>query len=420
MLADIFEEAGTMTVSFKYSDFWTGETTGNIMISSDSKAQEAAFTGDLYVVGEAIDFELYINTERMAFGSRRLDNNYYGFNYETFRNDFRAFGSDMGLDRYTINEISDIVDIIADIIKESMDMDALEDFFDDDELKFLMEFINACEVTSERTQIQSGNSEVSCTRIDYLIAKDALLILLNGFYDILQNNDAIRSQFSIFDNQMFSAGVFGYNPYDEMTREFRNMIREFERNYSGTITISFFISSNRLLCMEINADMMFDGERGIIAAKLDFGSSIEDRWVFDIEVSSEYDDNSVRVAWDYRKRSGGDEIENSIFITTDSGYGLDTEMIILSSVWSPTRGNFTLAYDDGWNSGEITGNFTVSGRGFRFSFDNPFPSYNAAELTFEIAAEPGAQIKQIDYININRWSDTLVPAIEDLFYYWLW
>jgi len=115
------------------------------------------------------------------------------------------------------------------------------------------------------------------------------------------------------------------------------------------------------------------------------------------------------MVWDYNDRSG--RIENTLTFRS-----ADNDETKLKSVWSQDRGDFILSFEDNWGSkGEISGVLKIEGEGFRLSVDNPFPRDSGITLEIEIIVEPGAQIKRIDYINLDKWGDTLLNSLENLY-----
>jgi hypothetical protein len=130
----------------------------------------------------------------------------------------------------------------------------------------------------------SGGSSVSCTKLETVITKDMILTFLNDLYDVVEADEAIQAQFNIYLNPLFGGIPMNPNPnFNQFLREFRTMIRDFERDYEGEITLTYFIGNrDRLLRMDIDADMELSGERGDLRATFDFGASADDRWVLDM------------------------------------------------------------------------------------------------------------------------------------------
>ena len=65
----------------------------------------------------------------------------------------------------------------------------------------------------------------------------------------------------------------------------------------------------------------------------------------------------------------------------------------------------------GWSDRvEMTGVFKEDSRGFNLSIDNPFKrdDYSDMRFTLEIIGVYTANIRQIDFINIDRWTEDLI------------
>ena len=405
LLMDTFKD-GTVTVNFNYEDTWFGdETSGSVSISSVAEAREFAITGDFkqydgyWDEEHKIDFEAFINKDRAAFGSRLVDNNYYGFKYSTFRDDIRDFGDIVGLDDETMDMLSDYIEMFADMLDQKASKNDSESKY----IGIMTDFYKKCEQTTEKVEIDSGGNSVKATKADIVITKEAILTLLNGFYDQLDKDEDVREMFDALYSSYYMVGM----NYNSMMRELSSLIDDFDEYYSdsSTITLSFFIGNgDRLLRFELNTNIRFDGERIRIGASVDFGASATDRWVFRVDAGG----NSARINWDYKERSNN--IENSITITIDS------ESVTLMSVYSPSRGDFTLSveYDYG-RTEEISGTLRENSDGFTLSFDNFLDPDNDESFTLEIEGVKGANIKQIDYINIDKWDEDLIEKLADAF-----
>ena len=399
---------GKVSVGFEYRDYWNSEVSGAVDILSNTEDREFAILADLLIYGEKIDLEAYINKDRIAVGTKLLDDNYYGFRYSSFRSDIKIFGDLIGLDKETMDILADAVDMISDALNmEAGESDGIADISAYTNL--FKNFSKSVEMTTERERIESGGSTVRSKRTDFLITSDSFLTLLNDFIEVLEDDEDLRKQFnSVLNNQLLSS-AYGGMSYSEMLREIRNFARDFERNFTGDITISFFTGkADRLLRFEIRADVRYDKERVRVSAIFDFGSTVSDRWSLNFSVSSGSTRNSLRIVWDYRERSNG--LENIVTVTVDG-----EDPVTLKSVWSPRSGDFSLSYEDRWSEGEITGSFKDNDNGFVLEIDNFLTGYNEY-LTLNIKADAGAQIRRVDFINLDRWGDTLLDRLEDLIY----
>jgi len=403
MLPEILED-GTLTANFDYRTNFLGgiisaDIDGTVRLSSNTVERDYALGADVNLYGEAIDLDVYLNRERLALRASVLDNRFYGITYDTFRKDIRVFGRLIFLDNETMDLLADIVDQINEIMNAEEIGDEHEFF--ENYTTVLTEFIRDVDVSSRRTRIESGGERVRCTEIKITITKDALLKLLNDLYNVFENDEIIREQLEATDNPLLQGMIGRTGTYDYLLREFRRFIRELERNYEGDIVLSFYTNSeSRLLRFEIDADIIYDGNREENKVSFDFGSSIEDNWVFDFSAISDYGSNNIFASWDYEVHL--ENYRNTVHIAGD-----DIESITLISDWNKDNGDFELAYISRWDMGEITGVFKPADNSFRLLFDNVLPESSYSSLKIDIHAETGSQIERISYINIDRWGREL-------------
>jgi len=415
MIGDTLKD-GRLTVSFNYEDYWRDqEVSGNVKLSSNTATNDYALGGGITVDGRTYDAEAFMNSERIAIGSRLLDNNYYGIKYSTFRSEVRTFGDLVGLDDQTMDMMSDLVDMIDKMMNtKGADKDNYAHY-----TNLLTEFGNSIEMTAESAEIESGGASVKCKKIEFVVTDDQIVKLLNDLYSLLESDDNLREQYEgMFDSPLMSE-AYDSMSYRDILKILRDTIKEFERNITGEIKYSLFVGNrNRLLHMDMDVNMKFSGEKAQVSAVFDFGASAQDQWTLTMTTSVDGERTTAKAVWDYKERSNG--IENALILTSS-----DDEKITLKSVWSPENGRFTLSFEneyEDWygdlvsDTGEITGVFTTDGAGFRLSVNNMIPDDEDVSLTIELKGEPGAQIKQIDYISIGRWDESLLERIQDLIY----
>jgi len=367
--------------------------------------QEIALEADLNMQGLDIDFELYVNNERAAVRSNMLDDNFYGITYSTFRSDIRGFGGLIGLDRATMDMMSDWVEAFYDAMNADHDfMDGL-DIGDFEQYKDLFsDFIRNLNRTSERVNIESGGETVSATRVEFTVTADDIIELLNDLYDMLENDDTLRAYFNDMAGDMFGFG--GASVYDdEFLDEFRYILDEIERGLDGDITLAFYIGrGDRLLRMELYAYMGFDSEWVEIAVTLDLGASVYDLWILEITVTDDFGTESVSIVWEFSENPRG-FIVNTMTATSYHPRGDDT--VVFVSAWSPGSGDFTLSYEDDWGLESISGVFLLDGDGgFSLVFDD-FDMGFGATLSIGITTTIGAEIEEIEFINLDRWNEAL-------------
>jgi len=400
---------GTLTIDFKYVDDWNSEeTSGIVKISSDMEERDMAIAAEITAYGDTYDLELFINKERMAFGSSLLGNDYFGFNYDTFLDDFRILGSMLALDSEITNIITGLVDSVSLLINAEETSGYANNPFDD----IFSDMEKRANTTSEKTNINSGGTTVSCTKVETVLKKEAIIAILKDYYKVFQEDEAIREQFELFDNPAFGfSNSYRYNSfYDEFMDQFNDLIDQAEDIFTGDIKMTYYIGDgDRLLRCEYSIEIDDSGDNIIAEAIFDFGASAKDRWSLKFSATQGgIVIGSSEIIWDYVEKSNS--IENIIKFSEFNG-----SPTTFRSVWSPGNGDFTLSFEDDWDYAEITGAFTVDGDSFRLSMNNLIPDYVGDSLTFGIRGEPGAQIKQIDYINIDKWADSLMEVMENLY-----
>jgi len=408
MLSEIIED-GTVTINFNHraallSNLLTSNIDGSVRLSSNTEARNYALEAQLNAYGETFDIDAYMNRERIALRLQLLGDDFYGFRYDTFRDDIRDFGGLIGLDNQTMNMLADIVDQI----NEMMNAEDVSDETFEAYSEVFENFAKNLEVTSNRIHIDSGEDRVRCTAIEFNITREAIVTLLNDLYVVLENDESMRAQLEMSNNPLLSDIMGGFGGYEYFLREFRNYVRDFERNYSGDITLVFFIGRNdRLLRMVVNADTVYDGESAEANVTFSFGDSINDEWEFSFLVTSGDNTDTMTIQWSFEEQSG--KQVNTIRITT-----VYMKSFTLMSEWDEDSGNFTLAYEDNRERNEITGVFTTDDKNFRIEFDNLYPANSGATLLIEVLAETGANIGEVEYINIDKWGNVLLEAIMRL------
>ena len=298
MLPEIMED-GTVNANIDYSYDLFGDWLGgtdievDIQLSSNSIEREYA----LNIKENSFDLfngiDIHMNRERLALRLDILDSNFYGIRYDTFRDDIRVFGRLIFLDDELMDTLSDVVDIINEIINFEETDDLQEAFAD-----ALIKFAGNLKTTSTRTTTESSGENVRCTAIELTITKEDIITLLNDAYEIYETSETFQAQYAIFDNPAFTGlfGGYGGNFYEEYLKELRDVIDSFEKSYEGDIKVTFYIGSDdRLLSVAVFADTEYEGEEFIFDAFLSFGNGVEDDWIFNF-ISDDNSEN-IEVIW---------------------------------------------------------------------------------------------------------------------------
>ena len=416
LLADTLKN-GTVTVNFDYEDTWYGDkTSGSLSLTAIPEEREFAITGDIGIYdaywedNQNFEFEAFLNKERVAIGSPILGNNYFGIKYDTFRDDIKTIGSLVGLDQSVMDQLSDVVEMLG----EALNAEPPENIEDNAYAALLEEFYGKCVQTSERLDISSGGKTVKATKIDIAITKETIASFLESVYDLIESDENIRAAYDQISEYMDMDG----SSYESILRDLRSGLRSFDESYSdaNTITITLYIGEGeRLLLLEADADLLIDGERTSIGVSFDFGASATDRWVFAITADGE----TVTMTWDCKERANS--IENVLTIS----HGSDTFTLV--SDWSQGKGDFVITYrypyryEDAEDAsewaieGELTGELREDANGFTLYLDNALLDPNdGAILKVEIIGEYGASIKQIEYVNLDRWIEHMFEIVGGL------
>jgi len=409
MLPEILED-GAVKVSFDYStpifgEWLTANIDGEVRLLSNTEERKYALGAEVNVYGQTLDFEANMNRERLAARLSLLGDDYFGITYDTFRKDINSFGNLIGLSSSDMDMLADIVDQINDLMNADEDSDDLLEPY----TEAFVEFFKNLDVSSGRARIELDEENIRCTEIKVKITKDAVIKLLEDIYDILKYDETMRSQFEVYNSPLLQ-GITGSDNsnYDRFLSEYRSFLRDFERNYSGDIEILFYVGQDdRLLRVEIVADIEYDGDDSEYTVVFDFGTSLEDDWVFTYSTINRGSTDIFEIKWTYEEQSG--RYTQRIEISEN-----DKEIFSLLSTWNESRGDFSLAYNMGTSGNSIKGIFTATEEDFQITLDDLFPATSNNSLLIGISAETGVQINEIDFINIDKWGNALIEAVTRL------
>ena len=406
-------DSGTTTLKVDYETFgwWETYTQAEITIKTNSQDSEYAVIMDIASDSMDFDLELFLNDERIAARSQLLGDDFFGITFDTLSADIQTFGNSIGLDRTAMNELTQVAEMIEDLLN-MQDLD--EEFIESIE-KVFEDFAENLEESTERVEIRVSGETVNATRIYYVIQFDDVVDLLRELVNLYE--DFYFRQIEIFNNPA-SRDVYleMSRSFDDMMFEIDYLLRELERNSYGEITTAFYLGNrDRLLRMHIEADLTVDGDRGQLTMVYDFGLSATDRWEFEITTIAGRDEYSIFITWDYSER--GNSHVNTIRVDVIDRWS--DYSVTLMSEWNKTSGDFELSaqISDGpvFGGGAVSGNLTMTNTGFALVFDDIETSFS--RVSFEISGELGApNIENVDFINLDRWGDTLVDLLEDLFF----
>ena len=406
---------GTVHVEFdwweEWEDWWTGtrqtsEASGTMSFASNARRGEFAFRGDFEIDRDDFGFSAYINRDRIALGSPQVGREYYGFRYATFREDIRPFGRTAGLTSREMDEMSDFVEWFGESMANTGGS-ATDEF--DEYTSVLIDLLLASETVTDRVDIRVGRETVSARRVSYEIDDTDFIRLLGDWLEIFENDENMVNAFNI------GAGDFGMD-HRATVRELRSALRDVERELRGsTITLSFYIGRrDRLLRIDLDANLRIAGERIRFDARLDLGESATDTWRLEFNV----EDLSLEVIWEFRE--SGARLVNTIEVTNEDRWGRNTNTLTID--WNPSSGAFFLEAEERGRWGTDTwellrGNFTVRGNDFVLELENYNDwGWSRSELDIIIRTETGNANTggNMSFINIDQWDQRLINRVEDL------
>jgi len=422
MLAESLEN-GSLTVDFDYSDMWSN-TYGKFTLLSDAERGDYAIEAGISADGFYVDFDFYINQERAAIRVPLIDNNFYGITFASFRSDFRSFANSLsdsfgymfGINQQEIDmigeSVGEFVDLISGFMRSSGSPSTIYGEYD----RVVSDFLDRVDSSTSSTSITSGGSSVSVTKVEYVITDRMFIEFLEDLLRAAENDENARDIFLAIDE--YQAAIdpwYRGSSWDDALRDMRSAIRELDRSLKGNITYALYIGSgDRLMLLEVDADLEFDRERAQFNISLDLGASAHDLWVFKISVDDGRNSTTGIIEWERSESPRGGGFTSLRFID-ESRWGDTTSEILLD--WTD-NGYFTLSFaDDYYQETLLNGTYTSNNNGFRLVLDDPFISpYWGESLRIEISttAQSGP-IPQINYINISDWGMTLMDSLEELF-----
>ncbi|MDR0916380.1 MAG: zinc ribbon domain-containing protein [Oscillospiraceae bacterium] len=389
---------GTVNVNFDVEDYWDN-VYGDVTLKTDGKNKAFEITANV----NDFALDLVANDKRAAINFPDFDAKYYGIDYETFERDFAAFGEEVGIDDYTIEQIVDAVKQISDALKNGSSSG-----FDKSEITAITEkFENGLKERSGTETVSVGGQEIKAKYTAYTISADDLRGLSEDFVDYLLSNAAFTRLLTT------QGGYYGDldDLRDEILDEIEYALADFE-----PITLKIYTYKSRTVLISTE----FETDGNTYRLMLDFGLSALDDWTLDVRYTENYGswsrDYIVKLVWSIEQ--SGDTYTNKItgtryFIDSDDGYESNST-VVLKSVWNSKTGKFTLsAKEDDYEVGSFSGNMLPTKNGFELTLDLA----DAADMyTFDVkitASSGGVTIPDPTYVKIDKWDRDLLEEFDE-------
>ena len=418
-------EYGTTNVDFVYREEWSGwgganafEAGGSFSLFSNSEENDVAILGDLNIDGVGFDVSVFLNLARLAFGSSIIDRNYYGIYFDTFRDDLRPFGRELGLTRSEMDSIADFVEEFAEMIRNGNTWDTWED---SEYMDAFTNFLRGAEMETGNAEINVNGSAVNVRRIEYAVTHEDISVLLRNWLDIFENDTAMTDLFN--NDSMFGAPV---DIWQEMINELTELMDEFDHDFRGNFSVAFYVGGRDRLYrinMALDGYIMSLGSNESFAVELtfDFGASAMDTWRLDMVISADGEYINAGIIWD-ADITGGIYNHSMKFLTFDANGAEDSFTFFVD--WNPTSGTFTLSGEENhprWGvsySELLSGIFVTDSENFRLRFEheNYWGWGDRETFWIEISTQAGTNIPEVDFINIRDWGMEFIYRLEEAFW----
>ena len=391
---------GVLNISVEYSDqFTAGGLSFAFHSDEPNRVYKMLVEGE--VDGFAFDFEIHMDSTRIAVSSSLLGEDIFGLTYATFREDIRPFALMLGLSDDEINELADIVEMIGDFMEmPDPGLEAFEAY-----QALLREFILNGTVSSESTSIIAGGQSINVTRAEFRFTNNDMLQLLRSFL-VTMSEDTNMDPFGMIDEWM----------WDEVLGDFDFLLSELE-DFEGNMYLVMYIGpENRLVQIEVVYNVSEDGYSVELFFGADFGLSVFDPWSFTLDVTTTdthwLDETRVYtesfgfdLLWSFTENEG--RFINT-FSFSASAENIAPETFTIVSDWNSNTGDFVLSIVDVF---EIRGIYRLdSYGGFMLRFDPIDTDYES--LSIEISAKIGSNITPVQ--NFINFSDIPLGTFLDL------
>ena len=413
---------GVVSFSLDYTDMWSSGSF-DVEIHINDARREAMSLWNIYIEGFEFDLEWHMNRYSTAFRTGLLGDEFFGFEYATFRQDIMPLAQALGIPAWEVDEMAALIEWAGELM--AMPDIGLEAFLPYEQL--VDQFVQGGALPPESATITSGGQSVNVTRAAFRFTEDDIVRFLRDFLRIM-SQDSNMDVFGMIDPWM----------WDQIMRDFEMVADEMARYVTGEMEVAIYIGpGNRLVRFEINGEMNEvggDGTAGFVFYA-DFGTSALAPWTFSLEGFFEEESwadptqmNSdgfvFEILWTHNETGG--RFVNTIEITfTEHSSWWDSwaeEMVEntwsstarMISDWNRNTGDFVLRFeeDDWGDSFEFGGYFSLDGRGgftLGFSHDTGWETFD-----IEISSSIGTNFTTVrDFTNIM---DIPVGALLDLMF----
>jgi len=372
----------------------------NLSLSTNAETSERALEiGISFMRLLNVNLEAYMNTQRVAVRVLPIVDNFYGFTYDTFREDIQIFGRTAGFDNATMDMLSSMVETLDETLNASPREESLLQPYID----VLIQFLRRSSFTTSR---DSGY-----TLVRFSFDNSEIVALLESLHITLQYDEDLRTPYEIIAFPSSSIPSF-----DSLLEQLYYIIRNLDDTIEH-VTLQFTIENRRLQRVTATVKPLENAENtaldapstdtllwntsgmteNLLVIAIDFGQSALCPWTININ------DNEATAVWSF---TSGDTYVHSLLLQNTSFQPIpETSQYKVTSEWTPVTSDFTLSVNDSSFSGIL--NLRDDGS-FRLRMDTFVP--------FEISArQETPHIQEIEFINLDMWDMGLLGALMDIY-----
>ena len=422
---------GSTTVEFS-ADMFGMDVSGMLSLHSNINDSNFALMADVLIpfMGN-FDLSVFLNDERIALQTNILDEYFYGIRFSTFEQDFQTFASAANLDPFIIEDVMMFLEELESALV-ALELASVQYTYDVGDLDYLTpyfepfadlfrEYFDSLEL--RRAEVTFGEKNIDAIRYSYTLHFEGMVAFFEDFTDLLENLDVeglIRETFYVFSEQIEAQGETiteqmideaiweALELQRELVRDTRRDIEEMRQEFEGyrvipTILYIYLDNSGRLL-------QIFIVSEDEVEVTLNFGTSVYDPWFFEIVTFENWEDDPIDFRVDWKFESVNNVTINRISVDGGGLGGIGAASAV--SEWNQNTGDFVKSMEmGGWQLGSIEGNFTVQGGGFELSLSDI--EIDGILISLDITTALGANIPEIDFINMDRWDGALMDRVEE-------
>ncbi len=400
--------SGSVGCGVSFNDGYT-QFDGQFNLNSDWKDRAWSLGASGSYNGQSVDGELFFSKDRAAVRSSLLQN-CYGVTFATLEDDLRAsvLPDYLGLSDDDIRQAGQV----AEQLSKTLDFDLTRLLEDCTEL--YADFLKDIKLESESAKTEVGGKRLSCTAVYAELDEKDISGLVLDLYDMVMDDEDVRN---MVISSMTAEGYYtvaeAEQQYDQQIREARQELERQMRSLDCDMELTYYLSGNQLVKVEVTGEMTVDGSTANMEMFMDFGENPEkDDWVMECVMTSDYGDQ-VTMSAVYSTDVDGSDYADSLEITMDQGYGAETVGIYTD--WNRKTGDLAISLDDGYDYQTGYCNLIVDGNTFTLTLDELAEAlYLDGDFHLEITADQSAAVEDPDYINLDKWDQTVLEEFQSV------